>query len=295
MAKSFEGYLEQLTCDLSILQDKPEETPLDTLRSLWLLAAGIATSVDRSKDYDLPKLTPEQIAVLDELILRRLANVPLSHLTGRQSFMGLEFLCGPEALIPRKETEILASTAVKLLLEMDQTAVQVVDACTGAGNVALAIACTVPGALVYGSDISEHAIDLANRNAEFHDKISTVNFYSGDLLEPLSTLGLNGKIDLLTCNPPYISTAKVSELPVEISSFEPKEAFDGGPFGVNLIRRLISEADTFIRPQGYLAFEVGLGQSDLICKLVEKSCKYCNIYTVQDEQGSPRVIVAQKH
>ncbi len=123
---------------------------------------------------------------------------------------------------------------------------------------------------------------------------SRVEFYCGDLLEPLDALDLYGKVHLLTCNPPYISTSKVSGMPDEISKFEPSLAFDGGIFGVNLIRRLILDTGRFLCKDGFLAFEVGLGQGDLIKKQLEKSSMYKNIKTVKDDSGKPRVVVAQK-
>lgn len=294
MTENFEKYLNILSEELSILPDKHEETPFNTLRALWLTAAGISVSAIKSESHQLPELSNSEYHNLEELIGKRLDNVPLAHLTGKQSFMGMEFHSGPEALIPRKETELLALTAVKILRDIDAQIINVVDVCTGAGNVAISIANAIVNSKVYATDISDGAIKLAKQNAELHNMYSQVSFYCGDLLKPLNNIGLEGKVDLLSCNPPYISSSKISDMPSEISVYEPGEAFDGGPFGVNLACRLISDAEKLLCHNGCLAFEVGLGQGLVIQKFLNKTGFYHNIEMINDDLGNPRVLVAQK-
>lgn len=294
MKDIFNKYLTQLSKNLSILPDKDEETPVNTLKALWLVAAGTPVSVLKAEGYKLPELSAHDLVKLEELIIKRVEAVPLAHLTGRQSFMGMEMLAGPEALIPRKETEILGYTAIEILKQIPAENPYIIDVCTGAGNIALVIADSIKSSKVYAADLSEDAVKLAKKNADFLGLSSRVEFYCGDLLVPFESADLYEKIHLLTCNPPYISTSKVSGMPDEISKFEPSLAFDGGAFGVNLIRRLIIDAEKFLCTDGFLAFEVGLGQGDIIKKQVEKSAIYTNIKTVNDDSGNPRVVVAQK-
>jgi len=294
MNKLFDEYLETLSTRLSILPDKQEETPLNTLRALWFSAAGVSVSAIKSEFYELPELSNDEYHQLRELIRKRLENVPLAHLTGKQSFLDMDFHAGPEALIPRKETELLALTAINILKDMDAQQVNVIDVCTGAGNVAIAIAHSIEKAMVFASDISDGAIKLAKRNAKLHKLSSKVSFYCGDLLQPFDKMGLKSKVDLLCCNPPYISSSKVSEMPCEISGYEPGEAFDGGAFGVNLICRLITDAEKYLRPKGYLAFEVGIGQGAAMLKYFNKTGSYYGTRMLNDGFGNPRVIVAQK-
>ena len=290
----FNEYLSQLSKKILILPDKDEETAVNTLKALWLAAAGTPVSVLKAEGHELPELSTHDLVKLEELIIKRVENVPLAHLTGRQSFMGMEMLAGPGALIPRKETEILGCTAIETLKQIPVEKPYVIDVCTGAGNIALAIANSIKNSKVYAADLSEDAVRLAKKNADFLGLSSQVEFYCGDLLAPFESFDLYEKINLLTCNPPYISTSKVSGMPNEISKFEPSLAFDGGAFGVNLIRRLIIDAEKFLCTDGFLVFEVGLGQGDIIKKQVEKSALYTNIKTVNDNSGNPRVIVAQK-
>ena len=279
---------------LSILPDKTEETPDNTLKALWSTAAGNPVSVIQANDIVPTVLSDSQIKTLDELLAKRIQGIPLAYLTGRQSFMGLVMLTRNDALIPRKETEILATTAIAIANKYLPATITVIDTCTGAGNIALAIASHCPHAHVLASDLSEQAAILARENAEHLGLAARVTFFSGDLLAPFNTPDLQGKVSLLTCNPPYISSAKVTDMPAEISSHEPRLAFDGGAFGINLIKRLVSEADSLLSATGTLVFEVGFGQAVMIKKLVEKTGLYTQVDTVNDTAGHPRVIIARK-
>ncbi len=290
----FDDLLDKLSRKLVLLPDKPEETPESTLRALWMLVAGEPMSVASAMNRELPDLDASQQEELDKVIQRRLDGVPLAHISGRQSFMGMELLAGPQALIPRKETELLAASAIDILRQgKGEGEVRVIDVCTGAGNVALAIAKAVQHARVYASDLSEEAVSLAQMNTEMHDLSDRVVLYAGDLLEPFRNLDLQGQVDMITCNPPYISSAKVPVMASEISEHEPEMAFNGGAFGINLMLRLIAEAPDFLCSGGHLVFEVGLGQGSAMRKQVEKFPDYARVNAVEDAQGETRVIVAQ--
>jgi release factor glutamine methyltransferase len=290
MNERFATLLAQLTATLQTLPDKPEETPESTLRALWHTAAGRPMSAALSLTTELPALDANGDAVLQALLSRRRAGEPLAHLTGRQYFMGLEMLAGPEALVPRKETELLGRTAVVLARERVAAVgtVTVVDVCTGAGNIALAIAAAVPAARVFGADLSEQAVSLARRNARLLGLEGRVEFRCGDLLAPFATPEFLGKVDVLTCNPPYISSARVDQMSAEIATREPRLAFDGGPFGVAILLRLLHDAPSVLRPGGALAFEVGLGQGAGMLKRMEKLSTYREVRALLDEANAIR-------
>jgi len=294
MTTLFDDLRSELAAGMIQLPDKPEESVDSSLRALWQTATGHPMSVERAALAPLPQLDSQGIARLRELIAQRLAGIPLGHLTGRQHFMGLEMLCGPEALIPRRETELLGRGALESLksLTADGGAVRVVDVCTGSGNLALALATHVPSAHVYAADLSMDAIDLAQRNADFLGLAARVEFRSGDLLAPFDEPVFLGHVDLLVCNPPYISSKKVDTMHEEIIGHEPRLAFDGGPLGIRIVERLIREAPRFLRPGGVLAFEVGLGQGPAIVKRMAKIPAYGDLRTIQDELGEVRAIVA---
>jgi len=123
--------------------DKPEETPELTIAALWSTAAGAPCSVIAAAERPLERLDFDGAKRLRALVERRASGVPLAHLTGRQRFLDLEMLAGPEALIPRRETELLARVAIDLAAQAGDAPL-VMDLCTGAGNIALAIASRVP-------------------------------------------------------------------------------------------------------------------------------------------------------
>lgn len=277
------------------LADKPEESPETTLRALWLAAAGEPCSVARADGRSLGRLGADQLDMLDALIERRLSGVPLAHITGRQSFMGLELLAGPEALIPRAETELLGRTSVERVRQIADEIGQatVLDLCTGSGNLALSLAHHEPRCSVVGSDISPAAIALAQRNAAALGLTDRVRFVVGDLFAPIQEAGLEGTADLICCNPPYISTAKVAAMATEIAEFEPRLAFDGGAFGIAILFRLIAGAPQFLRPGGWLVFEIGLGQGEPMAVRLERSGSYTSIEQVRDDGGNVRVLAAR--
>lgn len=287
--------LAELEAGLRTLPDKPEETTLSALRALWHLAAGERVSAELALTRELPSLSAPQRDALGGLVARRLAGSPLAHLTERQRFMGLEMLAGPGALIPRRETEIVARAGVEVLQRLltETPSPMIVDTCTGSGNVAAALATAAPSAHVFASDLSEEAVALAERNMAHLGLSSRVTLRSGDLLAPFETPEHLGKVDLLTCNPPYISTGRTAEMATEIAAHEPKLAFDGGPLGIRIVQRLIQEAPRLLRRGGWLAFEVGLGQGPSVAKRLTQGGVYEDVRSIADEAGHVRVLVAR--
>ncbi len=286
----------RLAESVQFLPDKPEETPGSTLRALWMTACGEPVSAEAAADVTPPDLDAVQAGRLDELIQRRINGEPLAHITQRQQFMGLELHAGPEALIPRKETEILARCVIDLLrdMEADGHAPLVIDVCTGAGNLPVAYAAHSERAMIHAADLCDKAAGLACRNVEslaFHDRIEV---RVGDLLSPFEPERFHGKVDVLSCNPPYISSGKVKTMDTEIASHEPDLAFDGGPFGISILQKLIQEGPDYLRPGGWLVFEVGLGQGEIMAKRLGKDDRFARVETHADEAGAVRVVAAQR-
>ena len=293
----FNQLLAELTGKLKFLPDKPEETASNTLRALWFAAAGAPKSAQLAEQGDLPRINPQQESKLRDYLQSRIAGVPLAHLTGRQQFMEIELLAGPEALVPRKETEILGHATVKLLHELAsrKKQINVIDVCTGAGNLAVAYAIKQPVTRVFAADLSADAVALAKRNVKFHQLEERVEIREGDLLSPFASEEFYASVDLLSCNPPYISSAKVDKMHTEISEHEPRLAFDGGPFGIKIVQRLINEAPKYLRESGWLVFEVGLGQGPAMVQRLEKNQNFCEVCSTKDEQGEIRVIMARRN
>lgn len=298
MEKSVTALYEELLAEIEQfwqpLPDKPEETPHTLLHALWHAAAGVPVSAERAPQKSLPPLDDAMQQRLRALLDLRKSGTPLAHLTERQHFLGLELLAGPAALIPRKETEILGyAVLVKLkALAAERGQLRVMDLCTGSGNLALAYAHHEAAVQVHGADISDDAIALARRNAEHLGLHGRVVFSQGDMFAPFE----HGELriwDVMSCNPPYVSAAKVGKMHREISQFEPELAFNGGPFGISIVARLVCHAPRFLKPCSWLAFEVGQGQGDFLVKQLQGNPAFCAIETHADAAGNVRAILAR--
>lgn len=291
----FKELLAETAGKMSVLPDKPEENAVNTLRALWHVAAGVPMSAEQAAEVTLPVLDEPGIARLREFLAQRLAGTPLAHLTGRQRFMGVELMTSRAALVPRKETELLGHVALAVLRQLgcDQELMRVIDVCTGAGNLALTLALHAPKARIYASDLSVEAVELARCNGTKLGLGDRVEFRQGDFLDPFADGQFELNVDLLVCNPPYISSGKVSTLPDEIIGHEPSLAFDGGPFGVKILQRLLSEAPLYLRRGGWLAFEVGLGQGPAILDRLRRNAAYADQAAVVDAAGAVRAVVAR--
>lgn len=294
MKKDYDTRLLTLAERLDILPDKSEENAELTLHALWAKAQGVLVSAARAGSCELAELSEQKLRYLDELIALRLSGTPLAHLTERQSFMGLELLASPDALIPRVETEIVVRLALRCLEQCQSGSVCVVDICTGSGNIALAVASHHASASVFGADLSESAVALARANAERLQLAERVSFRSGDLLEPFREEEFMGAVDVLICNPPYIIATNVKKMPKEISLHEPDLAFNGGPMGIAIIDRAIREAVDFLKPGGWLCMEMGAGQGAFVERRLVKSGAYCKVQTDSDSNGIVRAIRCQK-
>ena len=208
--------------------------------------------------------------------------------------MGIEMIAGPEALIARKETEIVTKAALdklKVLIE-ERKRVSIIDLCTGSGNIGLALAYYEPGCKVYGADLSPEAVELARRNAQYLGLADRVEFRTGDMFAPFDNEEFQGQTDMVICNPPYIASANVEKLTDEISHFEPRLAFDGGAFGVAILFNLIRNAPRYLKPNSWLCFEVGLGQGNAIIPRLEKSENYQAVHPFRDANDNVRALLA---
>ncbi|MET3580516.1 release factor glutamine methyltransferase [Mesorhizobium robiniae] len=219
-------------------------------------------------------------------------NVADAYSKGRTVFMGLELLIAPGALVPRPETELLGATALDVLSQMNMPAPRVVDMCCGAGNLACAIAHYAPTARVWASDLTDGSVEIARRNVAHHGMADRVSVLQGDLFSAFSGLELEGTIDVIVCNPPYISDKRLEGDRAHLTELEPREAFAAGPYGLSIHMRVIKDAPRYLRRGGILLFEVGLGQDRQVMSLLERSRAYETIRAVKNEAGEGRVVVA---
>lgn len=291
----FERLHARLAAELRTLPDKPEESAESAARALWLLAAGVRVSATAAMARALPELDAQQSATLQTLLGERLRGTPLAHLTGRQRFMGLEMLAGPGALIPRHETELLATAALAKLHAIARTEPHplVIDVCTGSANVAAALAQGAPTARVLAADLMPEAVELARQNLVLLGLQGRVTLRQGDLLAPFDDATLLGQVDLLTCNPPYISAARREAMAFEISHHEPRAAFDGGPLGISILQRVVRESPRWLKAGGWLALEVGAGQGLAVQRRLRAGA-FDLVETACDAAGEVRALLARR-
>ena len=211
---------------------------------------------------------------------------------GTHPFMGLQLLVEPGALIPRAETELVGNAAVEVLKGL--TSPVVIDMCCGSGNLACAIAHHVPGARVLAVDLTPRCAALARKNAEQLGLQNRVTVFQGDLFEPLRASLPSDGVDVIVCNPPYISTSKLETDRACLLEHEPREAFDGGPYGLAIHQRVIKEAATLLKPNGTLLFEFGMGQEKQMKALFDRARVYTGIRFVKNADGAARVVVATR-
>jgi release factor glutamine methyltransferase len=233
-------------------------------------------------------LTPEQSATYRDLVQRRAAGVPLPYLTGTRAFYDLDLIVTPEVLIPRPETEHLVEAA--LAWGRGRRGLRVVDVGTGSGAIAVVLAKHLPEAHVWALDISAAAQDVARQNAARYGMLERIEFVSGDLLAPLLSRGQQA--DLIAANLPYISSDELDTLAV--TRHEPRLALDGGPDGLDLIRRLLDQAPGVLGAGGLLLLEIGAGQGEQVRALAEAAFPGAQVQITPDYAGHERVVSVKR-
>ena len=237
-------------------------------------------------------LASTELADVKGLVQRRVGREPLQYIFGTQEFCGLEFHVNPGVLIPRPETELLVEyVAQRISAERSAT---IVDVCTGSGCIAVAIARQRPRARLIASDLSSRSLDVARQNAIRHSVGERIIWLEGNLLGALAGQKLEGQVDVIVSNPPYIAEADWATLQPEVRLFEPRGALVAGPQGTELHERLLQEACRYLSPGGALILEIGAGQARAIRQIVEQISGYRFHRLVYDEAGLERVVIVER-
>jgi release factor glutamine methyltransferase len=215
-----------------------------------------------------------------ELVERRFRGEPIQYITGETEFYGLPFLVTRDVLIPRPETEHLVEKAIELATKFDKP--RIADIGTGSGAIAVALACKLPHASITAIDISARALEVAKENAKRNGV--ALRFFEGDLLAPAGA----ELFEIIVSNPPYVPSTGRDSLSVEVREYEPALALFAGGDGLEVYRRLIPAAFAALVRGGFLAIEIGYGQSSAISELLARS-GFTQVEFVPDLQGIPRV------
>jgi release factor glutamine methyltransferase len=216
--------------------------------------------------------------LLDSIVARRLRGEPFAWITGKVRFCGLLIQIDPDVYVPRWQSEGLARRAGERL-PPDGVAV---DLCTGSGALAAVLRARHPRARVVATDVDQRAVDCATANG--------IEVFRGDLFAPLPE-SLVGHVDLVVGVVPYVPTPALRLLPPDTLAFESPVSYDGGPDGVDILRRAVADARRFLRPGGALLLELGGDQAEQLAEDLSR-LGYVNITVHLDEDGDTRGIEA---
>lgn len=250
----------------------------------------LESTLNKSREYliiyDKNEVTSAQRDNYIKKIKRVILGEPVQYITGLQEFMKLNFFVTKDVLIPRQDTEVLVEEVIKIAKDIPNPVI--LDLCTGSGAIAVSLAKYIPNSKIYGIDISEKALEVAKKNAEFNGVKNSIEFRVSDLFNKIR----NQKFDIIVSNPPYIKKEDIKLLPKDVQK-EPKIALDGGTDGLVLYSRIAKSAYKHLRRGGYLCLEIGYNQKLQVKKIIEGQKRYINFYCKKDLCENDRVVITQ--
>jgi len=268
-----------------------DQTPSPRMNAELLLM--FTLGCDRAYLHAHPEreLTSEEGERYDRALGERSRGIPTQYITGHQEFWGMDFIVTPAVLIPRPETEHVVETVLELTNKSGTLApvrsVRIVDVGTGSGCIALALAKELPLAEIHATDISAAALEIARANAARHQLEERVEFQCVDLLGGFRA----SSFDIVVSNPPYVGESEADQVQLEVRKFEPRNAVFAGPTGVEVIERLIPQAQAALRPGAWLVMEISGTIADNVQALLHSWDDVC---VIRDLQSIPRVVRARK-
>ena len=223
--------------------------------------------------------------VLQQLVERRLKREPLAYIMGHKEFYGIDILVATGVLIPRPETEgLVEQTLFASMMRMEQGSFVIAEPGTGCGAIAVSLGIHLPAAHIVATDLYETPLRVAEVNVQRHNVADRVTLVQGDLLEPIPE-----QVDLIVANLPYVRSEAIDGLQPEIQ-WEPREALDGGPEGLDLIYRLLQQAQSKLKPGGAILLEIDPQQVGPIEAEAAKLFAGASISVERDLAGLERVL-----
>lgn len=230
-----------------------------------------------------------------ELCRKRGEHIPLQHLTKNACFMGYDFYVDENVLVPRQDTEILVEEALKLLKTVKHP--RILDMCTGSGCILLSILKEIPEAEGVGADLSDKALKVAEQNAESLQVKKRAFFTKSDIFSgeyfTQNSSKKQPEYDMLISNPPYIATAEIAKLMEEVRLHDPYMALDGKEDGLYFYRKITGECGRFLKPGGWLLYEIGCEQGKAVSGIMEKA-GFSYVEIIKDLAGLDRVVLGKK-
>ena len=227
-------------------------------------------------------LSPRDAARYEELLTRRASGVPLQYLTREQNFCGLSLYVDERVLIPRQDTECLVEEVLR-----DGARGDLLDLCTGSGCIPLALLKHGNFSCALGADISAEALAVAETNRARTGLPLLLR--QSDLFSEIPE-----RFDVITANPPYIESAEIESLSVEVRDHEPRLALDGAADGLAFYRRLAAESGAHLKPGGRLYLEIGMAQGAAVASLLEAAA-FSDIQIIRDLAGRDRIVKGSMH
>jgi release factor glutamine methyltransferase len=285
--------LETLNRATNTLKDHQIENP--RLNAELLLAHALNFSREELYRNLRCQLKESEKEILEKKIQRRIFGEPLQYILGHQEFWSINYKVDPRVLIPRPETELLVEQSLLILFKISLKRIPyVLEIGTGCGAIVIALAKEVREIFLVATDISREALVLAKENAHSMGVQHQILFVNGDLFGPLRPSNGRKPFDLILSNPPYIIHSEIASLAKQVSDYEPTIALDGGMDGLEFYRRIISQAPFYLEEGGWLLFEVGQGQNEMVSELIEKNGLFLKPNSISDLAGIERVVKAQK-
>lgn len=253
----------------------------------WILC--FVTGFDRLHLYlhGADFLTQERLERIDEIIEKRLSRYPLQYILEESWFYGRKFFVSPAVMVPTPETESLVLRAIGFVKNNKLKEPRVLDIGVGSGVISVSVAAEIVDAVVVALDISEEAIEVAQRNAEDLKVADRIEFRQSDLFESLKQ---GEKFDLILSNPPYIAEPDYAGLMKEVLA-DPKISLVAGAEGMDIIKELIGHAPDYLADGGRIMFEIGYDQSEKVAALTETDERYTSIEIIKDLNDIDRIVI----
>ncbi|MEU4803720.1 peptide chain release factor N(5)-glutamine methyltransferase [Actinosynnema sp. NPDC023587] len=263
---------------------------VDSPRTDAELLAAHVLGVERSRLPLIPLVDPPVVEALHRLVRERVGRTPLQHITGWAHLGGLDLDVGPGVFIPRPETELLLEWALSTV-SGDPV---VVDLCTGSGALALAVAHRLPRATVHAVERDPVALSWARRNSDIRVEAgdTPIRLHSGDVTAPGVLADLEGAVDLVVCNPPYVPEGTAVQ--PEVADHDPHDAVFSGADGLDVIRHVVSLAARLLKPGGHLAIEHDDTHGESVPALLSARRVLTDVRDHVDLAGRPRFATARR-
>lgn len=265
-----------------MLKNNNIETP--KLKARLLLQFTLNKTREYLIIYDNESISQDKEVLYFKYIDKLIQGMPVQYITNTQEFMKMPFFVNNNVLIPQPDTEILVEETIKIAKKIKKPVI--LDLCTGSGAIAVSLKKYLQNSIVYASDISLKALEIAKKNAKNNGV--EIKFFKSDLFENLPNI----KFDIIVSNPPYIKKDVIKTLDKEVQN-EPRLALDGGIDGLDFYREIVNKGYHYLKYNSYLCLEIGYDQKEEVMEIIKNERNYTNTYCLKDLYDNNRVIVTR--